>query len=168
MKLIVTKWKEKPDTEYFEDGLIRKNTLKPLYGSMILVAEEIVISNGFVNSRKKIGFITGKYDELVTMIDKYNLVDGVNFSTVVAPHRIVVLERVESELNGELGFNEKINPTSKQILSKDGEPIYRKTEVVEEGSDIVDILISHDRDVDVKDTALDEFATNKNNIVAEL
>jgi hypothetical protein len=167
MKLNVTKWKEKVDTEYSEDGLIRKNTLKPLYGSMILTAEEITIKDGFVNSRKKIGFITGKYDELVTMITKYGLIEGTNFSVAVAPHRIVVLERVESELNGELGFTEKINPSTKQILSKDGEPIYRKTEVVEEGSDIVDILISHDKDTEVTDTGLKEFATDKN-VIAQL
>lgn len=161
MKLNVTKWKEKADTEYSEDGLIRKNTFKPEYGSMMLVANEVVITNGFVNTKKKIGFISGKYDELVNMIEKHNLVEGSNFSVAVSPHRIVVIEKVESEIDGELGFTEKKNPSTGQILAKDGEVIYRKTEVVEEGSDIVDILITHDKESEVQDEAKSEFATKK-------
>lgn len=168
MKLIVTKWKEKPDTEYSEDGLIRKNTFKPEYGSMMLVANEIVISNGFVNTKKKIGFISGKYDELINMVEKHKLEDGSDFSTSVSPHRIVILEKVESEVNGELGYAEKVNPSTNQILSKEGEPIYRKTEVVEEGSDIVDILITHDRDVDAQDIAKGEFTAKEAVVIKTL
>ena len=167
MKLNVTKWKEKADTEYSEDGLIRKNTVKPEYGSMMLVAIEVVITNGFVNTKKKIGFISGKYDEMVDMIMKHNLVEGSNFSISVSSHRIVILEKLESELDGELGYSEKINPSTGEILTKEGEIIYRKTEVVEEGSDVKDILITHDKTVDVQDDAKSEFKTQKQGTVVK-
>jgi hypothetical protein len=165
MKLNVTKWKEKPDTEYSEDRLIRKNTLKPEYGSMMLVANEVVITNGFVNTKKKIGFISGNYDELMTMVEKHNLTEGSNFSISVSPHRIVVLEKLESELSGELGYSEKVNPSTGEILTKESEVIYRKTEVVEEGSDIVDILITHDKTAGIQDDAKGEFKTQKQGVV---
>jgi len=169
MKLIVTKWREKDNTEYSEDGLIRKNTVKPEYGSMMLVANEVVITNGFVNTKKKIGFVSGNYDELVSMIEKHNLVEGSNFSVSVSPHRIVILEKLESEIDGELGYGEKVNPSTGEVLTKDNEVIYRKTEVVEEGSDIVDILITHDKTADAKDeTANSEFSTKKGVVVAQL
>jgi hypothetical protein len=168
MKLIVTKWREKEDTEYSEDGLIRKNTFKPEYGSMMLVANEIVITNGFVNTKKKLGFISGNYDEMVKMIEKHNLVEGSDFSHSVSPHRIVILERLESEMEEEKGYSEKVNPSTGEVLTKDSETIYRKTEVVEEGSDIIDILITHDKNVDTQDEANSEFSTKKDTILATL
>ena len=167
MKLIVTKWKEKPDTEYAGEGLIRKDTAKPEYGSLMLTAHELTVTNGFVNNRKKIGFIAGTIEELEDIIERHNLVEGSNFSALTSPHRIVVLEKVESELNGELGYSEKKNPASGQILSKDGEVIYRKTEVVPEGSDVVDILITHDKEPDAVDNAVGEFEKT-GNVVKQL
>jgi len=170
MKLIVTKWKEKVDSDYVADGLIRLNTAKPEFGSLMLTAHQIVVTNGFVNNRKKIGFITGVVEELESIITTYNVVEGSDFSALVAPHRIVILEKVESEIKGEFGYSEKINPKSGQILAKDGEPIYRKTEVVEEGSDIKDTLITHDRiAVDAPDNAVQEFENaGKEHVLKEL
>ena len=167
MKFNVIKWKEKPDTEYSEDGLVRKNTSKPEYGSMMLTSSEVTITRGFANTRKKIGFVSGTIEELAEIITKHNLVEGSDFSALVAPHRIVVIEKVQSELNGELGYSEKMNPKTGQILSKDGEVIYRKTEVVPQGSDIVDVLITHDKEDEAADNAVSEFEKNAN-VVAEL
>ncbi|MHA1199473.1 MAG: hypothetical protein ACTSQF_09125 [Candidatus Heimdallarchaeaceae archaeon] len=167
MKLNVTKWKEKPDTEYSEDGLVRKNTSKPEYGSMMVTSSEVTITRGFANTRKKIGFISGTIQELSEIISRHNLVEGSDFSALVAPHRIAVIETVQSELNGELGFSEKMNPKTGQILAKDGEVIYRKTEVVPQGSDIVDILITHDKETDTADNAVSEFEKSSN-VIKEL
>ena len=60
MKLSVTKWKEKENTEYSEDGLIRMNPNKPEFGSIMLSATVVSIDNNFLNKRNKVGFITGK------------------------------------------------------------------------------------------------------------
>jgi len=166
MILSVTKWKHKPDTEYSEDGLIRLNTAKPEYGSLMLAASVVGIQNGFVNSRKRIGFVSGVVKDLEDMILRYELEENSDFSALVSPHRIVVLEKVESEIGEEFGYTEKVNPSTNQILSKEGEPIYRKTEVVEEGSDIVDILISHDR-IEASDEASTEFEKGKSNVIAK-
>ena len=167
MKIIVTKWKPKEDTEYAADGLIRVNTVKTEYGSLMLTAHEIVISGGFMNSKKKIAFVAGKVKDLVDMIAKYNLVEGADFSLNVAPHRIVVLEKIESDLNGEFGYSEKVNPSTGAIMTKDGESIYRKTEVVQEGSDIKDVLVTHDKDKEAHDDAITEFE-KAGEVIAEL
>lgn len=167
MKLIVTRWKEKPDTEYAGDGLIRKSSVKPEYGSMMVASREMGVVNGFVNSRKKVGFIGGTVEELEAMIKEHNLEDGSDFSEQVSPHRIIVLEMVESDLNGELGFTEKKNPSTGQILSKYGEVIYRKTEVVAEGSDLKDVYITHDKEDAPTDEAKTEF-TKEKTLIKEL
>ena len=168
MILSVTKWKEKPDTEYSEDGLIRLNTAKPEYGSIMLAAIVVGIQNGFINSRKRIGFVSGNVKELEDILLKHEIVENSDFSTLVSPHRIVVLEKLESEIGDEFGYIEKVNPSTGEILTKDSEVIFRKTEVVEEGSDIVDILISHDK-IEVSDEASSEFEkSKKTNVLAQL
>jgi hypothetical protein len=100
------------------------------------------------------------------MIDEYDLKAGVDFSALVSPHRIVVIEKVESKRDSEFGYSEKINPSTGEVLTKDGEPIYRKTEVVAEGSDIVDILITHDRSEIVVTAPEDEFVGGQ--VIAQL
>ena len=158
MKVKVTKWNKKDGDTYAANGLIRVNTNKPEYGSLMVMATTIVVTNGFVNSNNKVAFLNGEVTQLETMINEYNLKDGVDFGLAVGPHRIVTLERVESDLGEELGYSPKINPTTGEILTKDGETIYRKTELVAEGSDVIETLISHDREGDtVVDSAKAEF-----------
>lgn len=166
MKLIVNKWKERENTEYSEDGLIRMNPNKPEFGSIMLSATVITINQNFLNKRNKVGFVTGKVEDLEDIIINNHLVEGSDFSKEVAPHRIVTLEKLESEVGEELGYSEKVNPSTGEVLSKDGQVIFRRTMVVEEGSDIVDALISHDS-VPINDEARAEFQ-KQSNIVAEL
>jgi len=167
MKLKVTKWKEKVDSIYTANGLVRLNTNKPEYGSMMLTATTIAITNGYLNSKTKVGFVTAKVDELETLINEHKLKEGSDFSALVSPHRIVTLEKVASEIkDSDFGYTEKINPSTGEVLKKNGEVIYRKTEVVEEGSDIVDTKITHNT-IEVEDTAKEEFKS-KANVVAEL
>lgn len=157
MKLRVAKWEEKAGNELASNGLIRINPNKPEYGSLMLISSTVTISNGFANTRNKIGFITGEVAGLEDMVSEYNLREGVDFSQAVSPHRIVTLEKVESDMTSEdLGYREKVNPATGEVLTKNGETIYWKTEVVSEGSDIVDTLVSHDRET--VDEAAAEFA----------
>jgi len=132
------------------------------------MATSVEITNGFANTKNRIGFVTGEVDKLEAMVEEYDLKAGVDFSTHVGPHRIVIREKVQSDiLEGEKGWNEKINPSTKQILSKDGEVIYRKVEVVADGSDLVDVFITHDKQPTVNESNT-EFATDKANVVKEL
>lgn len=165
MKLNIMKWKEKPDTEYSKDGLIRLNSNKPEFGSLMLATIITTINNNYLNKRVRVGFVTGRVEEIEDLILQNKLVEGSDFSAMIAPHRIVVLEKLASKVGNELGYNEKINPKTGEVLSQKGDVIVRKTMVVEEGSDIVDVMISHDS-IPINDEAKNEF--NRKNIVAEL
>ena len=168
MKLRVTRWKEKEGSKLEADGLIRRNSNKPEYGSMMFTSTTIAVTNGYMNSRTRIGFMTAKVEELERVIEDNKLKEGSDFSALVAPHRIVILEKTANEMTDEdQGYVEKINPSTGEILTKDGEVIYRRTEVVEEGSDLVDVFVTHDKEP-ATDEANKEFATKKENVVAEL
>lgn len=155
MKLKVSKWEVKAGNELTANGLIRINPNKPEFGSMMLIATIAALSNGFMNVRNKVGFVVGRVADLTNMIKEYSLREGDDFSVKVAPHKIVTLELVESEVPENQGYRVKINPTTGETLTKDGEAIYWKTEVVREGADIQDTLIQHD--VETEDVAIQEF-----------
>ena len=167
MKHKVTEWKKKEDASYSDDMLIRLNTNKPEYGSIMLVATVISIVGTYMNKRNRIAFVTSKVDDLQDLIEEYHLIAGSDFSAEVAPHRIVVLELLESEVGDELGYSEKVNPSTGEVLSKDGQVIFRKTQLVAEGSDIVDITITHD-EIPVNDEARAEFKKTESNVIASL
>jgi hypothetical protein len=167
MKLSVTKWKQKEDATYSEDGLIRLNTNKPEYGSLMLSTTVVTINNNFLNKSRRVGFITGKVEDIEDIILTNNLTDGSDFSKEVSPHRIITLEKVESEMTEDhKGFSEEINPSTGEVLSKEGQVIFRRTMVVSEGSDLVDTLVSHDS-VPIDDEARAEFQ-KEDNVVATL
>lgn len=144
-KLTVAKWQAKEGNELTAKGLVRINSNKPEYGSIMLLHVTMALSNGFLNKKTKVGFVTGRVEDLEGMIDTYKLKEGDDFSEKVAPHRIITSELVESEVPENQGYREKINPSTGEVLTKNGEPIYWKTEVVPAGSDRVDETIEHDR-----------------------
>lgn len=157
-KLRIAKWELKDNaesTELVANGLVRVNPNKPEYGSMMLISSIAMLTNGFMNVRNRIGFIVGRVTDLQDMIKEYNLKEGDDYSQKVGPHRIVVIEKLESEVPENQGYREKINPTTGEVLTKNGETIFWKTEVVAEGSDIQDTYIKHD--VETEDAAIREF-----------
>lgn len=157
MELSIAKWEAKAGNELAANGLIRVNPNKREYGSLMLITVMSAITNGFLNTKNKVGFIVGRVADLEKMIKTFNLKEGDDFSKKVAPHRIVTLEKLESELDDTRGWKEKMNPSTGEILTKDGETIMWRTEVVAEGSDVYDQLISHDK-IAVEDEAVKEFS----------
>ena len=158
MKCLVTKWNEKEGNELTANGLIRINPNKTEFGSLMLMATVVSLSSGFLNKRNKVGFVVGSIEDLEAVIGEYKLKEGTDYSVAVSPHKIVTLERLESETPENQGFREKINPTTGEILTKNGETIMWKTEVVSESSDVVETLIQHDvAGVPVADPAVEEF-----------
>jgi hypothetical protein len=162
MKLTVSKWKEQEEAELSANGLIRINPNKPEFGSLMLISQVITLSSGFMNKRNKVGFVVGELADLEELIADKGIKEGTDWSVAIGPHRIVTLEKVESEVpldkNGtKSGYREKINPTTEETLTKYGEVIYWKTEVVAEGSDITDEYIQHDIEP-AADESRDEFA----------
>lgn len=157
MKCIVSKWEEKEGNKLTANGLIRINTNKPEFGSLMLISPTVSLANGFLNKRNIVGFVTGRIEDLEEVIATFKLRAGMDYSVAVgAPHRIATLEKLESEIGDELGYREKINPSTGEMLTKDGETIFWKTEVVPEGSSLVDRYVDHDR-VPVSDPAVAEF-----------
>lgn len=157
MKLRVSKWQEKTGNKLESNGLIRLNKNKPEFGSLMLISSAVTITNGFANTRNKVGFVTGEVEGLKQMIKEHGLVEGADFSEKVGPHRIVTLEKVQSDmLTTDLGYREKINPSTGEVLTKNGEIIFWKTEVVAEGSDLQDTYVQHDREP--VDEAVSEFS----------
>ena len=158
MKCIVTKWNEKEGNTLVANGLIRVNSNKPEFGSLMLMAVVVTLSNGFLNKRNKVGFVVGNIEDLEGVIAEYKLKEGTDYSVAVAPHNIVTLELLESLTPENQGYREKINPTTGEVLTKNGEAIMWKTQVVPEGSDIAETLIQHDVEgVTTVDPATAEF-----------
>lgn len=158
MKCLVVKWNEKEGNTLTENGMIRINDNKPEFGSLMLVSPVTELSpGGFLNKRNKVGFIVGRVEDLEATLAEFKLVDGTDFSVAVAPHRIVTLEKLESEVQENEYYREKINPTTGEVLKKDGITIMWRTEVVAENSDIVDVKITHDREPAAVDSATAEF-----------
>jgi hypothetical protein len=146
-KCIISTWEEKEGNHLTADNLIRINPNKPRYGSLKLVAEDFMLNGGFLGKRKRIGFVVSEVSMLMTIIKHFNLVEGMDFSESVAPHRIVVIEKLECDTPENKGFKEKINPSTREFLLRDEEQIMWKTEVVPESSNIQDILISYNETV---------------------
>jgi hypothetical protein len=168
MDIKVMKWLEKPDVDYQADGLVRVNPNKPEYGSIMLMATVMTVNNNFLNNRNRVAFVTGELHDLKAMVERYHLEEGSDFNEAAGPHRIVVLEKLQSEVGEEKGYSEKINPSTGQILSQDGEVIVRKTVLVVEGSDIIDTLVEHDKEpVAFSDESRGEFEKKDSKVVVK-
>lgn len=150
MKCLVSQWMEKEGNLLSEDKLIRINEAKPEYGSMMLVSPTVEIApGGFLNKRNKVAFIAGTVEDLKAVIEEYKLKAGTDYSKVFGEHKIITVEKLESEVGPRDGFSEKINPTTEETLTCEGEPIMRRTYLVPETAEAVDTLIEHDREEDV-------------------
>lgn len=160
MKIRVAKWNQKEGNTLVAGDLVRVNDNKPEYGSMMVVSETREFSpGGFTNKRTKVAFIAGRVEDLEDMIQFDHLREGSDFNKIYGEHKIVTVEKLESEVGERDGFQEKINPSTGEVLTKDGEAIMRRTYLVPETSELQDTLIEHDREeVDAEpDPAIAEF-----------
>lgn len=154
-KLRIAKWEAKEGNNLTSNGLIRINPNKPEFGSLMLISTTFQLGKGFGSVKPKVGFITGRVNELDMLLKEYNLKEGDDFSAKVSPSRIITVEKLESEVPENQGFRPKMNPSTGELLTKDGEQIYWKTEVVSEGSDQFDQFVQHD--VITEDESVREF-----------
>ena len=155
----VCRWVEKEGNLLTPDGLIRINPKKKMYGSLMLVADVPVFSGSFMNMKKKVGFIAGEVKALQKAIKFFRLQEGTDFSEAVAPHRIVTIELLESDTPENMGFRAKINPSTQELLLRDGEQIMWKTDVVPEGSHIRDTYITYNSTTPLSDPELGNGVT---------
>lgn len=121
--------------------LVQKNENKPDFGSIMLVSISFVLSGSFLSEQKRVGFITGRMDDLSNFVAHFNLAVGDDYSTKVSKSKLIVEEAVTPWYDGQ---SAKINPTTKEeLLTADGENIYRQVRLVPDLPEYVDRLIQH-------------------------
>jgi hypothetical protein len=144
--LNIVHWIPKEGDKYVADQMIRLSSGNPEFGSIMLLQVVPVIRNGFLNMRNRIGFITGDVKELTKFLAENNLKYGDNFNSVVeVPHKIISIEKLESEVGEKDGYRNKINPSTKEELTFEGEQIVWRTKVVPDRPENMDIHLNHDQ-----------------------
>lgn len=129
----------KVDSKLIVEGVIVRNTKpgKEKYGSIMFESKTLTLGTGFANVQKRVAFLNGEIATLQQVVKNFNLKAG----SPLEGFKIVVTESLTPSYEG---HQPKINPTTAEIMTKNGLPIYRDTRLVEEGSAIVDTLIQHD------------------------
>ena len=131
MKAIVTKSPK-------HDSIIMKSTTNPDNAS-IMLRSEILNANdqGFLQKEVRVGLFKGKTSDLELL----GLKEGQDFSTVI-PVKLVVKESFEPFYPGQ---EAKINPTTKEVVTSAGAPVYRQTIVVALDSPETDVKLATDK-----------------------
>lgn len=111
-------------------GLIGVNPNKPEYGSIQLKTQSFSFG-GFAAPSKIVHFLAGTVEDLKSIITEYNLKAGDDFSMKVQPSRLIVKESTTPFYEGQKC---KINPTTGEEVTSNGNPVYRETRLVEAGS----------------------------------
>lgn len=136
-KLIVIKSKNADGST----SVVKKSTRKPGWGSVAVMLTILTISNGIINSKKRIGFVRAQLPQL----DLLALQEGQDFNARMLElggkaHKIVVKETTVPQYEG---HKAKINPTTKAVMKAlDGSPIFYATEVVEDNEANQDSFIT--------------------------
>ena len=131
MKAIVTKSPK-------HDSIIMKSTTNPDNAS-IMLRSEILNANdqGFLQKEVRIGLFKGKTSDLEAL----GLKEGQDFSSVI-PVKLVVKESHDPFYAGQ---EPKINPTTKEVVTSSGAPVYRQTIVVALDSPETDVKLATDK-----------------------
>jgi hypothetical protein len=142
-KIIVTAYEPEEGLEYRKNNLIRVNSNKPEFGSLMLRTSVNTLNQGFLSKQDRVFFMTGTIEHLEQFVDENNLRPGTNFNVAMGQkHRIIVKERVTPFFEGQ---TPKIDPSTGEILLLDGNPIYRQTFLVEDVEDAEhDTRLVHD------------------------
>lgn len=122
----------------FKDGsVMRQSVSRPDFSSIMVVDDSVRLNGGFIQKNNSPAFIFGKTED----IQKMNLKDNMDISSVFGPQRIVIKEQTTPFFEGQ---NPKINPDSGAIIMHKGQPVYRTTELVSESSNVHDELLPAD------------------------
>lgn len=131
MKAIVTKSEK-------HDGIIMKSINNPENASIMLKSEILNANDqGFLQKETRVGLFKGKTADLEAL----GLREGQDFSQVI-PVKLVVKESFDPFYPGQ---EPKMNPSTKQVVTSGGAPIYRQTIVVSEASAETDVRLASDK-----------------------
>jgi len=129
-------------TAHETHGIISVNNSNPEYGSIMLRSKSIELREGWLREVSRVGRISNRVEELVKIVETYNLKEGDDFSAKVMPVKLVVKERNTPFYDGQ---EPKINPTTGEVVMHNGSEIYRNTFVEPAGSDSVDEMLVSDK-----------------------
>lgn len=124
-------------TAFKDSSIVRRSVTNPDFGSIQVKDNSMKLVNGFLTKNNSPAFIRGKYDDLQAM----NLKNGQNLATVLGNKKLIVKEQTTPFYEGQ---QPKVNPTSGAIVTSNGNPIYRQTELVDENSTECDVLMKMD------------------------
>jgi hypothetical protein len=113
---------EKVSTDRIVDGIIVTNVAKPEYGSIAFEEIAFVMTGSFMNQQKRVAFISAEVEVLQNFVKENNLKVG----SKLPGRKIVVKESTEPFYNGQ---SPKVNPTSGEVVTYNGNPIYRNSYV---------------------------------------
>lgn len=150
-------WEEKENNVLLANGLIRQSE-NDEFGSMMLKSSVLERNDrGFMRDAIRVAFIQGEITFLEELIEKYKIVDGTDHNKLWGDHKIVVLEKLESDFTeAEIEASEdyesidgySVKMTSGEDdgeeLSKDGVRIFRKTVLSHVSEEMNDVLVKHD------------------------
>jgi hypothetical protein len=110
-----------------ENGdVIQQNPNKAEYGSIMLEQPHYSLRNGFLNARRKVGFIAGTMEELGKFSTAWQLKNGAEL-----PGKLYVVEQFTPFYEDQ---QPKINPATGRAILVDGAMVYSKTFYDESGN----------------------------------
>lgn len=146
------------------NGVIAVNPNNTDYGSIQLSQTAFTVNtNGFMNQERRVGFITGEVTKLKAFVEALGLTPGCDYSKKANVDMKLVVE--ESTTPYYEGQSPKINPkTNEELVTPDGEFIYRRVVLAEEASDKSDIKLDYQRTT----TAQTATVTSAHNVLSEV
>lgn len=127
------------------------------YGSIMLRQEKLVIAPGtnIMNIQPRTAQFAGRIENLEKMVQEYGLKEGDNFSKKVTDVELIVEESHEPFYEGQ---EPKINPSTGEVVTSDGQEVYRQTFIKPKSEEANDKLLTIDREP-VKQTQATEANT---------
>lgn len=92
--------------------VITPNPNKPDFGTIRLDQEVVTVRNNFINKSKRSVFVAGNIEVLKSLDYK---------AGQLIPGKIIMEESFEPFYDGQ---SPKINPTTKDVITKEGKPVY--------------------------------------------
>lgn len=94
---------------------------------------------GFLQQEVRVGLVKGKTE----LLNSLGLREGDDYSAKVSPVKLIVKESTEPAFATQKA---KINPTTQEVVTYLGSPVYRTVLVVSEGLDVQDVKLTTDRE----------------------
>lgn len=130
---------------------------QPKFGSIGLRQEVLLFRGNFVTVEKRVGYLNGTLSDLERVVDEYNLRPDEEIPDSFNK-KLVIQESLEKSWETQ---NPKINPTTGEVLTYMGHPIYRRCLVVDKDSPEEDVYIIADNTVAGRSLHQNELSQNE-------